>query len=78
MQRTPETRIVATRNRNRNMVFAMLQRVPDAHDPCFADGLQAFGISLLFGVGDKIKLVALDFPYEKVTWGVANEAGVRP
>lgn len=76
MQIFRETRIIATKNRNRNMVYAMLQLVPDEHDPCFADGLQEFGVALLIGVNDTIKLVALDFPYEKLSRGVANDCTI--
>ena len=56
--------ILATKNGNRNMVLAMLQRVPYAHEPFFADGFAAFGLALLIGVNDTIKLLARDMPYE--------------
>ena len=70
------SRALATRNRNRNMVLALLQRVPQRPNgyPLWADGLSRFGVTLLCGIGEGLHLCGEDLPYEWLPDTKANDA----
>lgn len=60
------SRVIATKNHNRNMVLALLQRVPLRRNntPLWETGLARFGVRTIFGIGNTTHLFADDFPYD--------------
>lgn len=68
----PESRAIATKNRNRNMVLAMFQRVTLEYEQLWAHGLSRFGVAMLFGINASVKAVCECVDYADLPSDAAN------